>query len=429
MNALDLADSKLFCVLRCRALPAIVVVVISFASQASFAGEWKRISTNTNHTFNGCTFIDRNTGWLVGRAEGRGGEVVVRTTDGGSTWNTFMVDSIGTLLFLYAKTASECIAVGTDGMWKSINGGETWQKILPKGSDKFRPLVRVVFKSQQEGYAQSSWGNVLRTTDGGSTWEERTPLTVIDSALYLSLNILLLGNDLYVSVDNKIVVSNDSGFSWNIVSTMQSSIFRLVNLGTKMFCTLDSGEILCSYDSCKSWKVVAKFDGVLTDMSFADTTHGWACGVGGSIVSTTDGGLSWIKEIRGAAGDSTLRGYNLFGISATDTNTVIAVGTDGLVLRFLTSSITSIDNTTFRDTSGGSSYAISIPCRNGISQLALLATPDPGSMRVIDVLGREVAWSMENFTVRLSQCHAGYHLVTYRHAGRTQSIPVMVVEE
>jgi hypothetical protein len=95
----------------------------------------------------------------------------------------------------------------------------------------------------------------------------------------------------------------------------------------------------------------------------------------------------------------------------------------------LTSSITSVDNTTFRDTSGGSSYAICIPCRNGISQLALLATPDPGSMRVIDVLGREVAWSMENSTVRLSQCHAGYHLVTYRHAGRTQSIPVMVVEE
>jgi hypothetical protein len=95
----------------------------------------------------------------------------------------------------------------------------------------------------------------------------------------------------------------------------------------------------------------------------------------------------------------------------------------------LTSSVTSVDNTTFRDTSGGSSYAISIPCRNGISQLALQAAPDPGSMRVIDVLGREVAWSMENSTVRLSQCHAGYHLVTYRHAGRTQSIPVMVVEE
>jgi hypothetical protein len=95
----------------------------------------------------------------------------------------------------------------------------------------------------------------------------------------------------------------------------------------------------------------------------------------------------------------------------------------------LTSSITSIDNNTFRDTSGVSSYAIGIPCRNGISQLALQAAPDPGSMRVIDVLGREVAWSIENSTVRLSQCHAGYHLVTYRHAGRTQSIPVMVVEE
>lgn len=95
----------------------------------------------------------------------------------------------------------------------------------------------------------------------------------------------------------------------------------------------------------------------------------------------------------------------------------------------LTSSVTSVDNTTFRDSSGGSSYAISIPCRNGISQLALQAAPDPGSMRVIDVLGREVAWSIENSIVRLSQCRAGYHLVTYRHAGRTQSIPVMVVEE
>ena len=77
----------------------------------------------------------------------------------------------------------------------------------------------------------------------------------------------------------------------------------------------------------------------------------------------------------------------------------------------------------------GIAQALSIRCRNGSAQLVLNGEPDSHSIRVVDVLGRDVAFEMDNRTVRLSNCRPGYHLVRYHHNGRTVSIPLMVVEE
>ena len=77
----------------------------------------------------------------------------------------------------------------------------------------------------------------------------------------------------------------------------------------------------------------------------------------------------------------------------------------------------------------GDPQAVSIRCRNGNAQLQLESEPETNSLRVVDVLGREVAFTMENHTLRLLNCRPGYHAITYRHAGHSVNIPVMVVEE
>jgi hypothetical protein len=97
----------------------------------------------------------------------------------------------------------------------------------------------------------------------------------------------------------------------------------------------------------------------------------------------------------------------------------------------LTSTVTSVPEESIEPTHAlrGDPQAVSIRCRNGSAQLVVETEPETNSLRVVDVLGREVAFTMENRTLRLVNCRPGYHAITYRHAGHSVNIPVMVVEE
>lgn len=58
----------------------------------------------------------------------------------------------------------------------------------------------------------------------------------------------------------------------------------------------------------------------LYDIEFINRNTGWACGDGGYIIKTTNGGINWIRQGIGVSYEP------LFGISVVDTNTVYAVG-------------------------------------------------------------------------------------------------------
>ncbi|MFM8437374.1 MAG: hypothetical protein ACKOAX_02770, partial [Candidatus Kapaibacterium sp.] len=97
----------------------------------------------------------------------------------------------------------------------------------------------------------------------------------------------------------------------------------------------------------------------------------------------------------------------------------------------LTSTVTSVSEESDEPSHPlhGDPQAVSIRCRNGNAQLQLQSDPEASSMRVVDVLGREVAFSIDNRNLRIVNCRPGYHAITYRHAGHNVNIPVMVVEE
>jgi photosystem II stability/assembly factor-like uncharacterized protein len=58
----------------------------------------------------------------------------------------------------------------------------------------------------------------------------------------------------------------------------------------------------------------------LYDIEFANKNTGWACGDGGYIIKTTNGGDNWIRQANGVTSEP------LFGISVVDSNTVYAAG-------------------------------------------------------------------------------------------------------
>ena len=68
----------------------------------------------------------------------------------------------------------------------------------------------------------------------------------------------------------------------------------------------------------------------MSSCSFADADHGWIVGDGGSrgciLEATADGGLTWTAETSGPTGD-------LFAVSATSSQTALASGGEGELLR------------------------------------------------------------------------------------------------
>jgi photosystem II stability/assembly factor-like uncharacterized protein len=64
----------------------------------------------------------------------------------------------------------------------------------------------------------------------------------------------------------------------------------------------------------------------LNDVYFTDINTGTAVGESGTIIQTTNGGLSWTSQ--------TISGYpTLFGVCFTDNDTGMVVGEFGLILR------------------------------------------------------------------------------------------------
>jgi photosystem II stability/assembly factor-like uncharacterized protein len=123
---------------------------------------------------------------------------IVRTTDGGKTWQNVTPPSgaysAGGFFALDANTAWAnsnvpcCVNDNTTQLWRTTNGGKTWKasqpfsiKIKGEESSEFYIPIQIQFIDPNTGWLLSSskigMGNRLRaillhTTDGGDTWTD-----------------------------------------------------------------------------------------------------------------------------------------------------------------------------------------------------------------------------------------------------------------
>jgi len=63
----------------------------------------------------------------------------------------------------------------------------------------------------------------------------------------------------------------------------------------------------------------------LADVAFADASHGWAVGNGGTILATSDGGATWSAQSSGTTN-------GLYGVSFPDANGGWAMGDQGTIV-------------------------------------------------------------------------------------------------
>lgn len=171
---------------------------------------WSTIAVGTAETLRRLYFISPNEGWLVG-SEG----VIFNTTDGGNSWQSQSSGTTERLLGVFFFDANTGFAVGeTDQFLKTTDGGTTWVSTsLTTGVD----LTSIVFKDANTGWITGKDNVLLATTDGGANWTDQSISLDSSGDDINDISILSSSNIIAVADDHQIIKSEDGGATWTIV--------------------------------------------------------------------------------------------------------------------------------------------------------------------------------------------------------------------
>jgi photosystem II stability/assembly factor-like uncharacterized protein len=144
---------------------------------------WRTQPGPQSDILRGVVFTDSNTGTAVGGANGSGdipysSYLIIRTNDGGATWTvqkkvTRAGNGFNSIFFNDANTGTAVGYLGYCSSWntahnilRTTDGGSTWE---PQSSGTSNPLRGVYFINAKVGTVVGDSGTILRTTNGGVT--------------------------------------------------------------------------------------------------------------------------------------------------------------------------------------------------------------------------------------------------------------------
>lgn len=151
-----------------------------------------------------------------------------KTTDGGNTWNTIIVSTIGnfnitSIFFIdslngwitgFWNSAPQII---TGLVYKTSNGGQTWDWQYWANQTA---LYSVYFISELSGWASGKNGFVIKSTNGGVDWIETSLQTT------QNLNSIFFASPQtgWISGVDSLLITSDGGNNWDKVGFGQSVI-------------------------------------------------------------------------------------------------------------------------------------------------------------------------------------------------------------
>lgn len=204
---------------------------------------------------------------------------------------------------------SEMWCVGYDGqdprrMWHSTDGGNTWE-IKPIKSSGFT-LEAISFVDTQHGWAVGGYGLILRTKDGGQTWEQLRRPTNYDlhAVHFINSQVGYIAGREWL-IDKKtgektrsieILKTIDGGESWRRVYKDNESggVFQIATLGEKIVVVaIDGRRLIRTENEGKSWQSVGANIAGISAVMFDQRGIGWVVGSKGGFHRSLDEGKTW----------------------------------------------------------------------------------------------------------------------------------------
>ena len=126
----------------------------------------QNVGTTNYYTY--VNFIDANTGWILTK-----GGKILKSTNGGSNWSEQTNPTDTAIVALQILQSHLGWGISDDSyLIRTVNGGTTWTKI----NTGFTRLKNVFFVDSLNGWA--SGDRIIRTFDGGLTWQEQSGTTI-----------------------------------------------------------------------------------------------------------------------------------------------------------------------------------------------------------------------------------------------------------
>ena len=244
-----------------------------------------------------------------------------------SQWTTQFSGSSAELRGVYFTNPQTGYIAGSDGtLLKTIDGGTTWNVLTPGITDTLRS---VFFVDDTTGYASGANGRIIKTTDAGTTWTTQT--TNVPNLLR---SIFFPSHDTgYVAGGAGVILkTTDGGINWTqqVSGITQDLIsIRFINNDTgwtvSSNSTFLSGIILKTMDGGSTWDTVYNNPNGFLSVFPATADTIYCSGGGGVIAKSVDGGTTWNTLISGSIN-------NLRGSFYTSANRGFVVGDLGDIL-------------------------------------------------------------------------------------------------
>ncbi|MEB2774737.1 YCF48-related protein [Algoriphagus sp. D3-2-R+10] len=265
------------------------------------------------------TWVDDSVGFSVGE------NLIIRTSDGGSSWEELSASFEGKLLDVAFWDQNTGVAVGENGLiLKTQDSGATWTQ-MPSGSTQ--SLKSLEISSENRILATSAGGEILLSINQGDTWSQ------LSSGSNQSLNDLSFINSdtAYIAGHQGVILRTyDGGNQWIALNSGQSSNLYGIAFSTPLigYTIGEGGIILKTLDGGDTWlpqTSPATTDLMKVAISPLDIRIVTIVGDMATALRSTNSGATFGKANLGATNTRNLKGLGFKPAS----NLVFAVGQDG----------------------------------------------------------------------------------------------------
>jgi len=317
----------------------VAVCVVLATTAGCGRRTWEALPLGTRADFRDIWFTDALHGWIAGGSFEITGGLIGRTSDGGRTWSFVSnltarermsvqavhffdsdngIAATGSGVILSTEDAGESWspvdrqghsggisslfflderrgwAAGHGDVLRTDDGGDTWIPLTPEGVDtNYRSPMRAIwFLDERRGWAAGMNASLMRTADGGVTWEGAvTPLAAGEHLNFWDMFFVDGQTGWVVGEEGTMLATRDGGTTW----TRQNTGLKDARSAPKLerIPTAGGVTVIDAGDRTPGFTITA--------VRFVDPRRGWItgfyAGLGRSLIlRTDDAGATWVVD-------------------------------------------------------------------------------------------------------------------------------------
>jgi hypothetical protein len=310
-----------------------------FRSQDA-AGSWTLSTKGISAWFGEVVAFDPATPTTVYLGAGNGGGIW-KSTDSGVTWANLRQDSAHAIAVDPFNSLHILAAAFDEGLIQSQDGSATWQKVtnLPPPPGGSAVVIGITFHPTQNGTifisAQSGGVGVLKSTDGGNSWNFANSGLTTDQVISAVTVNPQNSSMLFLGTQNGVFKSTDFGNSWTLKTPIKTPIFSIDAKVSPLAIYINGAK---SIDLGETWQAVANSGVMIVDPSTPNSIFRVDFTLGApQALWSPDGGVTWFPFGSGFGKPNLFAGFGGGGITIAPSSpqVLLVASSTNSVLRFV----------------------------------------------------------------------------------------------